>query len=131
MIELVGDGVHLEPAARELVLEDPLGEVVALQEAIHVLIELSHEIRDTGLLVVVELEEPLAPFLPVEVLDLLKLLQVAKLVLEPPVPFPGHHPDMAPLVPEGLGTGILDTLLLAHTGTTKQNRLEDRQTVEL
>ena len=37
---------------------------------------LAHEVGDARLLVVVELEEPLAPLVPVEVLDLLELLPV-------------------------------------------------------
>jgi hypothetical protein len=36
----------------------------------------------------VELKEAFAPFIPVEVLDLLKLLEIAEFVLEPPVPLP-------------------------------------------
>ena len=40
MVELVGDGVHLEPRARELVLEDPLDELVAVVEAVGVLVDL-------------------------------------------------------------------------------------------
>ena len=61
------------------------------------------------------LEVALAPLLPVEVLDLLQLLQVEQLVLEPPVALPGHHPDVSPLVPQGLGPRVLNAALaLAH-----------------
>ena len=40
VVELVGDGVHLEPGAGELVLEDPLDELVAVVEAVGVLVDL-------------------------------------------------------------------------------------------
>ena len=33
--------------------------------------------------------------------------------LETTVPLPSHHPDVAPLVPEGLGARVLDALVLA------------------
>ena len=78
---------------------------------------LSHEVGDARLLVVVVLEVLLPPRLPVEVLDLLELLEVVELVLESPVPLPGHHPDVSPLVPERLGPRVLDASLpgvLAH-----------------
>ena len=40
VVELVGDCVHLEPGAGELVLEDPLDELVAVVEAVGVLVDL-------------------------------------------------------------------------------------------
>ena len=78
---------------------------------------LAHEVCDARLLVVVELEEALAPLLPVEVLDLLELLQVAQLVLEAAVALPRHHPHVPPLVPQRLRARVLDALLLLrHRG---------------
>ena len=123
VVEHVGHGVHLEPGAGELGLEDALDELaVALEEAVGVLVELAHEVGDPGLLVVVELEEALAPLLPVEVLHVLELVEVAQLVLEPPVPLPRHHPHVPPLVPEGLGARVLDALVHAHAGSAgKEN----------
>ena len=73
---------------------------------------LAHEVGDARLFVVVELEEALAPLLPVEVLDLLELLQVAQLVLEAAVALPRHHPHVPPLVPQRLRARVLDALLL-------------------
>ena len=40
VVELVRDGVHLEPGARELVLEYPLDELVAGVVAVGVLVDL-------------------------------------------------------------------------------------------
>lgn len=116
VVELVGDCVHLEAGREELVPEDALDELVPGEESVGVLVELAHEVRDAGLLVVVVLEEALPPLVPVEVLDLLELLEVAELVLEPAVPLPGHHPDVAPLVPQRLGARVLDALLVADAG---------------
>ena len=43
VVELVCDGVHLEPGARELCLEDPLDELVAGVEAVGVLVDLDEK----------------------------------------------------------------------------------------
>ena len=46
--------------------------------------------------------------------------EIVELVPEPPVPLPRHHPDVSPLVPEGLGARVLDSALaLAHAGTAE------------
>ena len=112
VIELVGHGVHLQLGGRELVLEDAVDEVVADEESVGVFVQLPEQVRHPRLFVVVVLEESLPPLVPVEVLDLLQLLQVAQLVLEATVALPSHHPDVTPLVPEGLGPRVLDALVL-------------------
>ena len=118
VVELVGHRVHLELAGGELVAEDAVDELVSGTVTVTIVIELPEEVLHPGLLVVMVLEVLLPPGLPVKVLDLLELLEVVQLVLEPPVPLPGHHPDVPPLVPEGLGSGILDSSLsLAHAGS--------------
>ncbi len=122
VVELVGDRVHFQTRGRELVLQDAVHEVLSRQESVAVLVQLAEEVRDAGLLVVVVLEEPLAPFLPVEVLDLLELLEVAELVLQPAVAFPGHHPDVTPLVPECLGSRAPH--VLAYAGTAENELLK-------
>jgi len=76
----------------------------------------------------VVLEEALAPFLPVEVLDLLELLEVAELVLKPAVALPGHHPDVTPLVPECLGTWA--SHVLAHAGTAKKVSIKESKVIK-
>ncbi len=80
--------------------------------SVDVFIEFPEEVSHPGLLIVVVLEEPLSPLVPVEVLNSLKLLQVVQLVLEPAVALPGHHPHVAPFIPQGLGARILDALLV-------------------
>ena len=58
-------------------------------------------------------------------LDLLKLLEVVKLVLQPPVALPCHHPDMPPFVPQGLGPRVLDApFTLAHAGTAGEEECQ-------
>jgi hypothetical protein len=56
-------------------LEDAVDELVAWTVAVAVLVQLTEEVLDAGLLVVVELEVALPPLLPVEVLHLLQLLK--------------------------------------------------------
>ena len=112
VVELVSHGVHLELGGRELVLEDAVDEVVSAEEAVGVFVQLAEQVRHSGLLVVVVLQEALSPLVPVEVLDLLQLLEVAQLVLQPAVAFPSHHPYMAPFVPQSLGPWVLDALIL-------------------
>ena len=41
--------------------------------------------------------------------------------LETTVPLPSHHPDVAPLVPEGLGARVLDALVLATHALPAKN----------
>lgn len=117
VVKLVSHGVHLQLGGGEFVLQDAVDELIAGTVAVTVVIQLPEEVLHPGLLVVVVLEVLLPPRLPVEVLDLLELLEVVELVLESPVPLPGHHPDMSPLVPERLGPRVLDASLpgvLAH-----------------
>ena len=119
VVKLVGHRVHLQLGAGELGLEDPFDELVARTVAVTVLVKLPEEVLDAGLLVVVKLEVALTPLLPVKVLDLLELLEVVELVTEAPVALPGHHPDVAPLVPERLGARVLDAAVLAHAGSAE------------
>ena len=118
VVELVGHSVHLQLGGGELVPQDSVEEFVSGTVAVTVIVQLPEEVLDPGLLVVVVLQILLPPGLPVKVLDLLQLLEVVELVLEPPVSLPGHHPDVSPLVPERLGSRVLDaSLALAHTGS--------------
>ena len=48
-------------------------------------------------------------------------LEVSELVLESTVSFPGHHPDMAPLVPESLGSRAPHVLAYAGSAKEKEN----------
>ena len=117
VVKLVCHGVHLQLGGGELVPQDSVNELISRTVAITIIIKLPEEVLNSGLLVVVVLEVLLPPGIPVKVLDLLQLLEVVQLVLEPPVSLPGHHPDVSPLVPESLGSWVLDaTLALAHAG---------------
>merc|ERR1719361_785154 len=117
VVELVGDGVHLQLGRGELIPQDSVDEFVSGTVTVTVIVQLPEEVLDTGLLVVVVLQILLPPGLPVKVLHLLQLLEVVELVLESPVSLPGHHPDVSPLVPQSLGAGVLDaSLALAHAG---------------
>ena len=128
MVEFVCHCVHFKLGRRELCLQDSINEFVPGAVAITILVQFAEEVLDARLLVVVVLEVALAPILPVEVLDLLKLLEVVQLVLQPPVALPCHHPDMPPLVPESLGPWVLDALFtLAYAGTAGEGECQGGQ----
>ena len=117
VVKFVSHGIHFKLRRWELGLQDSIDEFVSWTVAITVVIQLAEEVLDARLFVVVVLEVTLSPVLPVEVLDLFKLLKVVKLVLQPPVALPCHHPDMPPFVPKGLGPRVLDApFTLAHAG---------------
>jgi hypothetical protein len=64
------------PRRRELALEYPVDKLVPGELTVGVLVQFPEQIRHSRLLVVVVLQEPLAPLVPVKVLDLLKLLKM-------------------------------------------------------
>merc|ERR1719330_8443 len=118
VVKFVSDSIHFKLRRWELGLQDSIDEFVSRTVTITVVVQLAEEVLDTRLFVVVVFEVTLSPILPVEVLDLFKLLKVVKLVLQPPVALPCHHPDMPPFVPKGLGSRVLDApFSLAHAGT--------------
>jgi hypothetical protein len=45
------------------------------------------------------------------------------IVYQAPVSLPRHHPDVAPLVPERLGTRVLDAALLAYASTARGSKI--------
>ena len=96
---------------------DPL--LLPCEVTVHVLVQLAEEVGDPGLLVVVVLEEAFSPLLPVEMLDLLQLLEISQFVLESTIALPGHHPNVTPFVPESLGPRVLDAMISTHTGSAK------------
>ena len=117
VVKFVSHSIHFKLRRWELGLQDSIDEFVSRTVTITVVVQLAEEVLDTRLFVVVVFEVTLSPILPVEVLDLFKLLQVVKLVLQPPVALPCHHPDMPPFVPKGLGSWVLDApFTLAHAG---------------
>jgi hypothetical protein len=64
------------PRRRELALEYPVDKLVPGELTVGVLVQFPEQIRHPRLLVVVVLQEPLAPLVPVKVLHLLQLLKM-------------------------------------------------------
>jgi hypothetical protein len=86
-------------------LDDALDEVVSRNELVVILIHLPEEIRQPRLLVVHELQEPLPPVVPREVVRLLFLLQIGEMVVEFALSLPRQHPDVPPLIVEEFHAG--------------------------
>ena len=55
-------------------------------------------------------------------IDLSEFLIISKLLPEFPVSLPSHHPNVSPFIPQILGMWILDSLILTHAGTTKNEK---------
>ena len=121
VVKLVSHGVHLQLGGGELVLQDPVDELIAGTVAVTVVIQLPEEVLHPGLFVVVVLQETFAPIVPIEVLDLFQFLQIVQFFFETTIPFPSHHPDMTPFLPKGLGARILVLVIgaLAYAGAAK------------
>lgn len=80
-IKQIGHGSHFEARCVEFGVNDSINELVPLYKSVVVLVHLAEQVRETRLLVVHELQEPLSPIVPAEVRHSLKFAQVSETVV--------------------------------------------------
>lgn len=99
-IEHVGYSVHFKTTRWEFGSHNSVDEVFTRDGSFVVLVHLAEQVRHTRFLVVHELHKSASPVIPAEVLDLLQFLKISQFVLESALSIPGHHPNVAPSIPQ-------------------------------